>query len=206
MGGRVLRLAGWLVTIGVALVVSLWSAAPAAAHNSLTGSSPADGARLAQAPTRIELRFLARLDPNRTKITVTGPDNVPASRGAPTVNGSRVRVTFVPGAAGLYIVDYRVSSADGHPVSGEIRFTLTTGTPADPSPSPTAVTGPPPPPTPVPVDPTPSTAGASAAPAADTDPGDDDGTPAWPWGVGAVAVLAGLVAVLLVRRRPRSAG
>ncbi|MFI6820665.1 copper resistance protein CopC [Micromonospora sp. NPDC050187] len=204
MGGRVLRLAGWLVTIGVALGVSLWSAAPAAAHNSLTGSSPADGARLAQAPTRIELRFLARLDPNTTKITVTGPDNVPASRGAPTVNGSRVGVAFVPGAAGLYIVEYRVRSADGHPVSGEIRFTLTTGTPADPSPSPAATTASP---TPAPADPAPTTAGASAAPAAQPAADrDDDGTPVWPWAVGAVAVLAALVAGLLLRRRPRSGG
>ncbi|MEV0326164.1 copper resistance protein CopC [Micromonospora echinospora] len=203
MGGRVLRLAGWLVTIGVALGLSLWSAAPAAAHNSLTGSNPADGARLAQAPTRIELRFLARLDPNTTKITVTGPDNVPASRGAPTVNGSRVGVDFTPGAAGLYIVDYQVRSADGHPVSGEIRFTLTTGTPADPSPSPTVTA---PASTSTPVDPAPSTPGASTAtdaqPAADS----DDDTPVWPWVVGAVVLLAALVAGLLLRRRPRSGG
>jgi methionine-rich copper-binding protein CopC len=199
MGGRVLRLAGWLVTIGVALGMSLWSAGPAAAHNSLTGSNPADGARLAQAPTRIELRFLARLDPNTTKITVTGPDNVPASRGTPTINGSRVSVALGPGAAGLYIVGYQIGSADGHPVAGEVRFTLTTGTPADPSPSPMTAS-----PTPVPVDPT--TAGGSATPAArpaaDTD--DDGGTPAWVWGIGAVVVLAGLVAALLVRRRPRA--
>ncbi|XTZ18732.1 copper resistance CopC family protein [Micromonospora echinospora] len=204
MGGRVLRLAGWLVTIGVALGLSLWSAAPAAAHNSLTGSNPADGARLAQAPTRIELRFLARLDPNTTKITVTGPDNVPASRGAPTVNGSRAGVDFAPGAAGLYIVDYQVRSADGHPVKGEIRFTLTTGTPADPSPSPTVTT---PAPTSAPVDPAESTAAASTAPdvqpAADSD---DDGPPAWPWVIGAVVLLAALVAGLLLRRRPRSDG
>ncbi|SCL17441.1 hypothetical protein GA0074692_0168 [Micromonospora pallida] len=180
----------------MALGMSLWSAAPAAAHNSLTGSVPADGARLAEAPTRIELRFLARLDPNTTKITVTGPDNVPASRGTPTINGSRVSVPFVPGGAGLYIVEYEVASADGHPIDGEVRFTMTTGTPADPSPSPVAAS-----PTPAPADPT--AAGSSAPPAAQPAADTDNGTSAWFWGVGALTVLAALVAVLLLRRRPR---
>lgn len=196
MGGRVLRLvAGWLVTMGVALGVSLWAAAPAAAHNSLTGSNPADGARLAQAPTRIELRFLARLDPNTTKITVTGPDNAPASRGTPTVDGSRVSVAFVPGAAGQYTVEYQVQSADGHPVRGDIEFTLTTGVP---SASPTATT-----PSATPVEPSPAapsaTASPDAVPAADT----DSGTPRWLWGIGALALLAALLAGLLARRRSR---
>lgn len=209
MGGRVLRSAGWLVTIGMALGVSLWSAAPAAAHNSLTGSDPADGARLAQAPTRVELRFLARLDPNTTKITVTGPENVTASRGAPTIDGSRVRVAFVPGRAGLYVVGYQVGSSDGHPIKGEIRFTLTTGTPADPSlpPSPSpGVTGASPTSpagSPAPADPSPPAAGGAASsvgPAAGST--DDAGAPAWLWALGAVALLAALVAGLLLRRRP----
>lgn len=134
MGGRVTRLARIVpVVLGVAFGVSLLvPATPAAAHNSLTGSDPRDGARVATAPTRIELRFLAKPAPATTKITVTGPDNVVAG-GPPVFDGSRVRVPFRPGAAGLYIVGYQVASGDGHPVKGEVRFTLTTGTAADPS-------------------------------------------------------------------------
>jgi methionine-rich copper-binding protein CopC len=203
MGGRVLRLTGWLVTVGVALGVSLWSAAPAAAHNSLTGSDPADGARLAQAPTWIELRFLARLDPNTTKITITGPDGVPASRGTSTVDGSRVRVAFDPGPAGLYLVGYRITSSDGHPVTGEIRFTLTTGTPTDPSsaagtPTVTGAASPRPadaaPPQPV---------GTAAVPAAEPASGsrDADGWPGGVWVFGAVALLAALAGGGLALRR-----
>ncbi|MDG4783037.1 copper resistance protein CopC [Micromonospora sp. WMMD961] len=105
---------------------------PAAAHNSLTGSDPRDGARVATAPARIELRFLAKPAPATTKITITGPDNVVAG-GPPVFDGSRVRVPFKPAAAGLYIVGYQLASSDGHPVKGEVRFTLTTGTAADPS-------------------------------------------------------------------------
>ncbi|MEV1146764.1 copper resistance protein CopC, partial [Micromonospora sp. NPDC049799] len=122
----------WPVVFGVALGVSLLvPASPAAAHNSLTGSDPRDGARLASAPARIELRFLASLDPASTKVTVTGPDNVPAAGGDVRFAGSRATVAFRPGKAGLYIVGYQVASNDGHPVTGEVRFTLTTGTPAE---------------------------------------------------------------------------
>ncbi|MFF0470636.1 copper resistance protein CopC [Micromonospora zamorensis] len=129
------------VVLGVAFGVSfLAPATPAAAHNSLTGSDPRDGARVATAPAQIELRFLAKPAPATTKITITGPDNVVAG-GPPAFDGSRVRVPFKPAAAGLYIVGYQLASSDGHPVKGEVRFTLTTGTAADPSASPATAGG-----------------------------------------------------------------
>ncbi|MEU4754418.1 copper resistance CopC family protein, partial [Micromonospora tulbaghiae] len=132
MGGRVARVARtWAVVLGVVAASALLPAAPAAAHNSLTGSDPRDGARLAAAPERIELRFLATPKEATTEVTVTGPDNVAATGGAPAFAGKRVTVPFRPGAAGLYIVTYRLASDDGHPVKGEIRFTLTAGTPAE---------------------------------------------------------------------------
>ena len=61
MGGSVARVARtWLAVVGMAIGVSVvLPATPAAAHNSLTGSDPRNGARLAAAPKRIELRFLA---------------------------------------------------------------------------------------------------------------------------------------------------
>ncbi|WP_231921127.1 copper resistance CopC family protein [Micromonospora auratinigra] len=181
----------WSVVLGVALGVSvLLPAAPAAAHNSLTGSDPKDGARLATAPKRIELRFLARPAPDTTKITVTGPDNVPAGVGAPTFAGSRVSVPFTAGPAGVYIVAYQVSSTDGHQVKGELRFTLTTGAPTA-SAAPTSAA----PSTPV----APPSAGLSPTPAA-ARAQDDGGTGRW-WLVGAVVVLGALGGVLLLRRR-----
>lgn len=155
MGGRVTRTVRVVpVVLGVAFGVSfLAPATPAAAHNSLTGSDPRDGARVATAPARIELRFLAKPAPATTKITITGPDNVVAG-GTPAFDGSRVRVPFKPAAAGLYVIGYQLASSDGHPVKGEVRFTLTTGTAADPSASPSTAGG------------TGPTAGASAPAAA----------------------------------------
>ncbi|ATO18111.1 copper resistance protein CopC [Micromonospora sp. WMMA2032] len=204
MGGTVARVARtWLVVLGVAAGASLLlPAAPAAAHNSLTGSDPQNGARLAAAPKRIELRFLATPKEATTKVTVTGPDNVAAAGGAPTFAGKRVSVPFQPGAAGLYIVTYQLASDDGHPVKGEIRFTLTTGTPAEP-PSASAAPG----------SATPTTAPASTAAgspsagspsAASPSPaaaGDDDGGTGWLWTVAPVVVLGLLLVGALVLRR-----
>ncbi|SCL68413.1 hypothetical protein GA0070606_4782 [Micromonospora citrea] len=202
MGGRVPRVARtWPVVVGVALGVSLLPAAPAAAHNSLTGSDPRNGARVAQAPTRIELRFLAKPDPGTTKITVTGPDDVVALGGAPTFSGSRVSVPFKPGPAGLYVVGYRLASSDGHPVSGEVRFTLTTGTPADPSASagaPAAAVPSGSPSTAAPAAPSASPSGSAASAA---DERTASGGRGWLWALGGAVLLAALAAGLLLRRR-----
>ncbi|MFG3712275.1 copper resistance protein CopC [Micromonospora sp. NPDC049460] len=209
MGGRVPRAARtWPVVVGVALGVSLaLPAAPAAAHNSLTGSDPRNGARVAEAPTRIELRFLAKPDPGTTKITVTGPDNVVASGGPPTFSGSRVSIPFTPGRAGLYVVGYRLASSDGHPVSGEVRFTLTTGTPAEPPPStgPTAPASAVPSPTgsaaPTSAAPVPTGGGATAAAVPTAGRSDGAAGRGWLWALGGAVALAALAAGLLLRRR-----
>ncbi|WP_406071979.1 copper resistance protein CopC [Micromonospora sp. NBC_01638] len=197
----------------------LMPAAPAAAHNSLTGSDPRDGARVATAPARIELRFLAKPAPATTKITITGPDNVVAG-GPPAFDGSRVRVPFKPAAAGLYIVGYQLASTDGHPVKGEVRFTLTTGTAADPSASPSAAdsTGPAGAPAGSP------SAGASAVGAPSAGPGStppdsptastvpaaqeqaDSGGRWWLWALGGLVLLAAALGTGLVFRRRSTRG
>ncbi|MCZ7428018.1 copper resistance protein CopC [Micromonospora sp. WMMA1949] len=195
MGGRVARVARtWVVVLGMVAAFALLPAAPAAAHNSLTGSDPRDGARLAAAPERIELRFLATPKEATTEVTVTGPDNVAATGGAPAFSGKRVTVPFRPGAAGLYIVTYRLASDDGHPVKGEIRFTLTTGTPAE---SPSAST----PPTSAAPTAAPTSAAPSPTPTPTAAEADDDGGTGWLWAAGAVVVLAALGGGLLLRRR-----
>ncbi|MEU7572812.1 copper resistance CopC family protein [Micromonospora sp. NPDC049240] len=196
MGGRVARTTRtWLAVLGLAAGVSLLlPAAPAAAHNSLTGSDPANGARVAAAPKRIELRFLATPKEAGTTVTVTGPDNVVAAGGPPTFSGKRVSVPFKPAAAGLYIVAYRLASDDGHPIKGEIRFTLTTGTPAE---TPATSASAPPTTATAPTSAAPSPASPTPAAAA----GDDDGGSGWLWAAGAVVVLAALGGGLLLRRR-----
>ncbi|MGW3856366.1 copper resistance CopC family protein [Micromonospora arida] len=201
------------VVLGVAFGVSfLVPATPAAAHNQLTGSNPRDGARVATAPARVELRFLAKPSPTTTKITITGPDNVVAG-GTPAFDGSRVRVPFKPAAAGLYIVGYQLASSDGHPVKGEVRFTLTTGTAADPSASPSAAASTNPADSPSagasavgapssgPASATPGSSTASAVPAASER--SDSGGRWWFWALGGLLLLAALGAGLVFRRQRR---
>ncbi|MEV5209600.1 copper resistance CopC family protein [Micromonospora sp. NPDC053740] len=199
------------VLFGVAFGVSfLAPATPAAAHNQLTGSNPRDGARVASAPARVELRFLAKPSPTTTKITITGPDNVVAG-GTPAFDGSRVRVPFKPAAAGLYIVGYQLASSDGHPVKGEVRFTLTAGTAADPSASPSAAASTNPAGSPSaaasaegapsagPASATPGSSTASTVPAASER--SDSGSRWWLWALGGLVLLAALAAGLVFRRR-----
>ncbi|SCG49131.1 copper resistance CopC family protein [Micromonospora coxensis] len=200
MGGRVPRAARTApVVMGVALGVSLLlPAVPALAHNSLTGSNPADGARVANAPARIELRFLSKPDPATTKITVVGPGSVPAAGGAPSFTGSRVSVPFAAGPAGEYTIGYQLASSDGHPVKGTVRFTLTTGASTAPGGGGTPTASTPPPTTTAPA----TTGPATAAPTAASDT-DDGGTPVWPWLLGAGVLVALGGALLLRRRAPR---
>jgi copper resistance protein C len=198
MGGRIACVSrAGAVLFGVAFGVSLlMPASPAAAHNQLTSSSPRDGARIAEPPELVELRFLARVDEDTTTITITGPDNVDALGGQPRFSGNRVSLPFTPGAAGLYVVGYRLVSADGHPILGEVRFTLTTGTPADPTPEPTVAD----PSTPAPAETTADpTTPAAVTPVPRSDQSSGNG---WWWAaLAALPLLAILAAARLIRRR-----
>ncbi|MCI4062009.1 copper resistance protein CopC [Micromonospora sp. R77] len=183
------------MAIGVSLALP---AVPAAAHNSLTGSDPKNGARLATAPKRIELRFLATPSPDTTRITVTGPDRATAS-GAPTFAGNRVSVPFVAGPPGVYTVAYQVGSTDGHPVRGQLTFTLTAGASATASPSAPATS-----PSSASVAPTSAPATSAAArPTPAASPTGDAGRTGWWWALGVVVLVVALGAGLLLRRRRR---
>ena len=193
MGNRGTRTVGPLLGAIMGLLCVLLTAGPAAAHNSLTGSDPQNGARLDTAPDQIELTFLSRLDPESTKVTVTGPENVPAQGGEPVFSGARVTVPFQPGAAGVYLVRYEVASGDGHPVKGTIKFTLTAGATPSASPSPTPVTSP--------------TADASATSTASPAfvPGSaeerEEASYWWLWAVGGLLLFLAVGALVLRRRR-----
>jgi len=198
---RALALAGSL------LALVLVSAGPAAAHDAFTGSDPADGATVPVAPEQVRLNFAEAPAALGTEVRVTGPDGTVVSEGEPTLEALAVVQTLAAyRPAGTYTVDWRVTSTDGHPVSGTLTFVA-----AEAAGAPTPTPSPTPTPTPTPT--------SAATPTASTDPAgpSPSATPgaeassgvrsSWPILAGAVLLAAAAaVAVALARRRGREPG
>ncbi|MEW1954513.1 copper resistance CopC family protein [Terrabacter sp. NPDC080008] len=111
-----------LVLLGSA-VTSVVAAGPAAAHDVLISTSPANGATVAQTPSRIVLTFTDPALPIGTQMVVTGPSGPVAVPKPRLVDNTVVQDLPASSPAGRYTVLWRVTSADGHPVSGEVAFT-----------------------------------------------------------------------------------
>ena len=119
-----------LAVLGAA-VLSVLLAAPASAHTVLVGSDPADGSRLDQAPAAVTLRFSEQVGLQLGYLRVVDSagrrvDSGPVSH--PGGVGSSVTVALRPGLGnGSYLANYRVISADSHPVAGTIRYVVGDG-------------------------------------------------------------------------------
>ncbi|MEU2420540.1 copper resistance protein CopC [Streptomyces sp. NPDC007851] len=106
----------------------LGSAAPASAHAALRGSDPADGAVLKSAPASVTLTFTESVgllddsfrvyDPTNHRVTTGDAEHGPAG-------SDTARITFPKRlGTGTYTVAWRVVSADSHPVSGALTFSV----------------------------------------------------------------------------------
>ncbi len=174
----------WLRSVAVVLalgVVLLIGAGPASAHSYLVGSDPADGASLAAGPPKVTLTFNEQLQTSFDSVSVVGPDGNRWSTGETRVAGATVSIALTElGPVGRYTVAYRVVSADSHPVTGTVGFTLTTAGNGTPGPK----------------------AGSVQSPGATG--GSDGGVSAWPFVVGAVLVFGiGIAVVVLSSKRRR---
>jgi copper resistance protein C len=121
-----------LLLAGMALAATI-GAQVASAHAARVSADPADNAVLTTGPVRVSATFNERLQTTFVAMTVVGPDGNLWSAGEPTVQGPVASIGLrALGPAGTYTVNYRVTSADGHVVSGSWSFRLTvasTGTP-----------------------------------------------------------------------------
>ena len=158
-----------LIACLIAGAAVLVTAAPAAAHNALIGSDPKDKTSLDTGPSSVTLTFDQDVQGGQGINTISVVDANGGHyevAGDPTIKDTTVSAKVnALGKAGQYKIGYRILSADGHPVSGELTFTLTkdgTGTPRQ----------------------------VQVSDLMDNQPS-DDGLPIWVWIVGAVVLLGG---------------
>ncbi|MGN6752169.1 MAG: copper resistance CopC family protein [Intrasporangium sp.] len=112
-----------LLAVGFALV----GAPAASAHDVLESTSPADRTTVDRLPQAVTLTFSDDPLALGTQILVKGPSGNVA-HGDPTIEGRVVHQQLSAQApAGDYVVTYRVTSSDGHPISGTFSFHATVG-------------------------------------------------------------------------------
>lgn len=130
-----------LVAAALCWAAAVVGAPTASAHAVRIATDPAVDAMLASGPPQVSATFNEALQTGFAAMTVVGPDGNLWSTGDTHVQGAIASVAVRPlGAAGSYTVNYRVTSADGHVVSGSWPFHLTTpgtGKPGPPAAEPT---------------------------------------------------------------------
>ena len=129
--------------LGVLLaVIALTTAPTASAHAVRIATDPAVDAVLATGPPQVSATFNERLQTAFAAMTVVGPDGNLWSTGEPRVQGAVISIDVMPlGPAGTYTANYRVTSADGHVVTGSWPFHLTTAGTGHPGPPADAASG-----------------------------------------------------------------
>ena len=100
----------------------LVAALPAVAHTELIGS-PADGATLTTPPAEVLLEFSEAVQAEFGQVAVLDDADVHHEQGNPQIVGKGDAGSRR--ALGTYRISYRVGSADGHPITGTLTFTVT---------------------------------------------------------------------------------
>ncbi|MEU8975540.1 copper resistance protein CopC [Streptomyces monashensis] len=110
----------------------LGAAAPASAHAALRATDPADGSLLRTAPRQVTLTFTESVGLLTDSFRVYDPTNHRVRTGTAGHAPGRADTARVPLPArlaqGTYTVAWRVVSADSHPVSGALTFSVGTRT------------------------------------------------------------------------------
>lgn len=138
-----------LTAMLAALVASVVLASPALAHDALKSSDPKKDSTV-ESVEEVTLEFTAKV--RMPYVIVRGADGADQQAGKPALDG-HVVTQKLKGVLpdGKYTIAFRVVSSDGHPIEGEIPFTVKGAPSATPTPSATAAA--------------PSEAPSSAAPA-----------------------------------------
>jgi copper transport protein len=107
------------------------AAAPAFAHAQLTSTEPVGGTALATSPSRVVLRFGESVEIPLGSVRVfaspSGKQVETGAAGHADGQGNAVAVKLPKLDKGTYIVTWRVTSADAHPVHGAFTFVVGSG-------------------------------------------------------------------------------
>lgn len=183
------RLGAALAVLALVTMGSVLTAAPALAHDVLVSSDPANGSTLTTAPEKVTFTFDQPVENFDPALKIFGPNGNDFTTGAPKVVGTTVSAPMAAGPAGAYRAAYRIVSADGHPVTGQITFTLADSAAGSATGQPTASGA------------APSSQGATATQAA-TSTSSSGGIGAWLWVIVAVAVVIVAAAIVVAVRKP----
>lgn len=106
---------GWMV----ALAPAAW------AHAELVATTPGNGEHLAQGPAEVTLKFSEHVTLVHDGISVQDGSGHKVNKESPQGSGDTVRVPLPRGLKdGVYTVDWRVVSADSHPIHGAFVFSV----------------------------------------------------------------------------------
>lgn len=130
---RVITVFAAVLTFAALLLV----AGPASAHDQLLSSDPKDGATLDEHPASISLTFSAAPLDTGIEVALVGPDGVTAQGQDIQVDDKVVTAQLADDLpAGRYDVAWHVVSSDGHPIDGELSYTVEAA--AEPTATPSA--------------------------------------------------------------------
>jgi methionine-rich copper-binding protein CopC len=118
-------MAGVRRRLGLILVSLVLVPSSARAHSNTVETNPVEGAALKTLPAEATVSF--NEPPKTSDVVLARPDgrvNKLATRVVETTVRARLPAD---GPRGAYTLSYRVVSADGHPVSGSVRFSVSTG-------------------------------------------------------------------------------
>lgn len=119
---------GLLAVVSLLAVHVVLGAGPAVAHAALVATDPGDGAVLDQVPQTVTLRFSEDIEPHFVAVSLrrdgATPERLSAGTDGAQITAEMPAMGAQSAGASRWQVDYRVVSADGHPITGSLRFTV----------------------------------------------------------------------------------
>lgn len=123
-----------VIVMMVLLALAFISTSRVLAHAEYVSSEPPANGTVTTAPERVVIVFSQELKPEGNTIRVTDARGNQVDRGDTTLdrndpNRKTIIVSLSPGLSdGVYTVNWKNASTDGHSETGRFRFTINTGT------------------------------------------------------------------------------